>query len=553
MRSVLLGALSRRAGASLLKICLLCGWFPWLGGTCGPTAWGQPVSPFDEAPQLSTLQLNVIEGPVRARLQSVQTLLEQHDWEAAIDSMRALGDESGGQLVGLNSPDARFQRFVPLSDRLHNMLCSLPEDQSMALTVYRQRVDLLARTWYERGVQQHDRQLLTRLVRELFSSSWGDNAALALGDLALERGEPDLARSYWRRLHRSLNAEAAAEHPRRCHLHGVDHSRGGGVAPGRLGGTTRLPRLGDSPAGGRARMLLATLLEGTWARAADQYQKFCSAHPQAEGPLGGRHVLYVEALGELLQQARQWPIPPTSPDWLTFAGNPRRNGVAGPVVDVSLEPAWKIPLDPPGTFQGAAVRRGGVPEVRVAETDQQLCSCHPVVVGSRVLVASQNRLRCFELDSGRPVAWASNDAGQIYPSRALALPSLRQARGAVCTCRVSRSPPRDRTSTVCCRPRLLRGLRRTRTICQETGWLALICSHRASCCLRRWHLPILTGSLPVHRWWRGPTCTYAFGKTRRYLPFMSPVCAGENGAGCSDLDMVIRWPPRPTEDRPRTC
>ena len=495
----------------------------------------------------------MIEGPVRARLQSVQTLLEQHDWEAAIDSLRALGDESGGQLVGLDPPDARFQRFVPLSERLHSMLCSLPEDQSMALTVYRQRVDLLARTWYERGVQQHDRQLLTRLVRELFSSSWGDNAVLALGDLALERGEPDLARSYWRRLHRSLNAEAAAE-IRAVATSTASTSVGEGESlPGDSAGPPVYPDSEIPLPEVRARMLLATLLEGTWARAADQYQKFCSAHPQAEGPLGGRHVLYVEALGELLQQARQWPIPPTSPDWLTFAGNPRRNGVAGPVVDVSLEPAWKIPLDPPGTFQGAAVRRWGVPEVRVAETDQQLCSCHPVVIGSRVLVASQNRLRCFELASGRPVSWASNEAGQIYPSRALSPAELAAsvwrglhvprftltAEGSHVYCLLSAAAVEGFEASTDDLP----GNRLVGVDLQSQGQLLFAPVAPPD---RHWFFagaPLVEAADVYVCLWENAA-----------VPAIHVACLrGENGAGCSDSDMVIRWPPRPTAGRHRTC
>ena len=45
------------------------------------------------------------------------------------------------------------------------------------------------------------------VAREFFPSRWGDNAALALGDLALERGNYEMACSYWRRLHPQLATE----------------------------------------------------------------------------------------------------------------------------------------------------------------------------------------------------------------------------------------------------------------------------------------------------------------------------------------------------------
>ncbi len=140
----------------------------------------------------------------------MRVLLQQHEWEAAVDSLRNLADKSGGQLISVSPPSEPFERFVPLIELLQEILCTLPEDQTAALTVYRQRVDDLAQTWYEQGLRQHDEQLLVRLVREFFPSTWGDNAALCLGDFALERGDCELARSYWRSLHPQLAAEAGA-------------------------------------------------------------------------------------------------------------------------------------------------------------------------------------------------------------------------------------------------------------------------------------------------------------------------------------------------------
>ena len=104
-------------------------------------------------------------------------------------------------------------------------------------------------------------------------------------------------------------------------------------------------------------MILASLLSGSVAPAANHSEQFRAAHPQAQGFLAGRRVLLADALGELLQQARAWPTPALEVDWPTFAGNARRDAVATAIQDVSLTPAWKRPLDPPGDYQAPPVRR----------------------------------------------------------------------------------------------------------------------------------------------------------------------------------------------------
>lgn len=165
--------------------------------------YGQVVETRDAA-SLSPLRLDEIDGPTRARLQRVRRLLDQQDWEPAMEELRRLCDEHGDQLVSVNSADASFSHFVPLVAHLHRILCTLSDGQPVALAEYRRRVDGIARRWYEQGLRDLDERQLNRLVRELFPSSWTDNALLALGDLALERGDYERARVCWRRLHRDL-------------------------------------------------------------------------------------------------------------------------------------------------------------------------------------------------------------------------------------------------------------------------------------------------------------------------------------------------------------
>ena len=192
---------------SVHAVSILGRWACALAAIAASGAAAQIADPLDIKPQLAPLQLEQIDGPTRAQLQATQLLLQQHDFDAAVDSLRNLSDRAGGQLISVGAVSGPYERFVPLIDYLHGVLCSLPEDQTAALTAYRQRVDDAARTMYEQGLQEHDETLLARVVREFFASRWGDNAALALGDLALERGDYEMACSYWRRLHPQLAAE----------------------------------------------------------------------------------------------------------------------------------------------------------------------------------------------------------------------------------------------------------------------------------------------------------------------------------------------------------
>ena len=82
-------------------------------------------------------------------------------------------------------------RCVNLADYCQAQIASLP---TPALQLYQQRVDPLAQKWYEEGIAQRDLGRLTAIVSQMFCSSWGDEALLALGDLAFGAGQHDAAR-----------------------------------------------------------------------------------------------------------------------------------------------------------------------------------------------------------------------------------------------------------------------------------------------------------------------------------------------------------------------
>ena len=145
-------------------------------------------------------------------------------------------------------------------------------------------------------------------MHKFFPSRWGDDAALtALGDLALERGDYEMACSYWRRLHPQLAAEFHAS------LGDVEVPRADVQASSAATRPERFPIVYPDAEISlpelRPRMILASLLSGSVKPAANQTEQFRAAHPQAQGFLAGRRVVLADALGELLQQARAWPTP----------------------------------------------------------------------------------------------------------------------------------------------------------------------------------------------------------------------------------------------------
>ncbi len=199
----------------------------------------------------------------------------------------------------------------------------------------------------------------------MFCSSWGDDALLALGEMALEQGQYGAARGYWERIlefppetilssrfkaARQLDGITAAEFQRIDHWYKLDGSpdppvyrlrhdelmsdedalslvrfwKDAGQAPAALAyPATSLP-LADV----RARLVLASILEGSLERAAGELDAFTARHADAEGVLAGRKVKYAAALAEMLASAGAWPTEPPSSDWPTFAGSPAQQDPA---------------------------------------------------------------------------------------------------------------------------------------------------------------------------------------------------------------------------------
>jgi outer membrane protein assembly factor BamB len=275
-------------------------------------------------------------------------------------------ENSEGKLLGVTE-----NRFVGVREYCQMQLASLPPE---ALKLYRSRVDPVARKWYEDGVANHDPRLLRKVVEQAFAGSWGDKALLTLGDMALESGDYTTARWHWERI---------IPHP---------------PPAGQPSTWSGYPDSDIDLAAVRARLVLASILEDSPAKAREELDQFTRLHGEARGRLGGLEVNYTEALGTLLSESASWPAAPQNFDWPTFAGSPARNALAPQKSDVGGV-AWRVPLPDVST------------QLPLGATHLPL-SYHPAIVGDLVLMNTAREILALRLRTGKP-AWGRT-SGAIF-------------------------------------------------------------------------------------------------------------------------------------------
>jgi len=404
-----------------------------------------------------SVSLDEVDSSVRTSLERVNAYLADGQWDEAVESIRRLM-ESGGKMIAI-SPN----RFVSLADYCQVRLAGLPIE---GLTLYRERVDASAQALYDDAIARRDPSRLGQLVDTMLSSSVGDDALFALGEIELERGHYSAARSAWEGLIELPPGRVPAPFYEAARQQGglLPHVtaaldkwyvlndlakepyyelRGKGLMPDNESRTliefwrqTRLPqsRLSypatDLPlADIRVRLIFTSIMEGSIARARDELAAFGQQHPGARGQLAGREVDYREALEAMLAAAADWPQLAPSADWPTFAGNAARNGASPRNLDLGSQ-AWKpITLGEPLSADASNSRAFSLR--RIGEDSQRLLSYHPLVVGDLVLINNYSQVFAFDRHSGSP-AWpgdAARPLGEIYADENARLATGRSGRG----------------------------------------------------------------------------------------------------------------------------
>jgi outer membrane protein assembly factor BamB len=341
-------------------------------------------------------------------LARVSALAANENWDEAVETLRSVAQSHGTRLVEIEP-----RHYVNVRDFCHLRLLKLP---AAARDLYRQRVDAVADQWYAQGIQQRDEDQLRRVVDELFCSSRGDDALLALGDLALERGHYSTARWYWERISPRLRLPDGR--PVWYAFAGLDFQEHWDALRPQLEQSDAEPVWLAYPdtdvdlAGVRARLALVSILEGTLPRAELELRVLKQLHGEAAGHLAGGEGNYCETLSALLETARNWPDRRNTGDWPTFAGSPIRSRNLPGAVDLPRQPTWQFRYADmmPGFPQQKPTER--YPD-RHRGADRDL-GFHPVVVGDLVLVNSSDRVFAYDIRTGEP-AFGSGATGQIYP------------------------------------------------------------------------------------------------------------------------------------------
>jgi len=230
------------------------------------------------------IQVDEADSATRTHLERVKAFIANQQWDEAVEVLGQIPETHGGKVLAVEP-----SRFISVREYCHLQLASLPAE---ALKLYRSRVDAQAHRWYEEGLGRGDAARLRDVVEQFFCSSWGDDALLALGDLALEAGNAGDAHGYWAKI---LPPDYWAR-----------------VAPPIVqtnGSPDWLlyPDTDIDQAAVRARLLLSNVLDGDLEIARQELEVFRRECGAAEGKMGGQQVNYAEFLGELLMESRRWP------------------------------------------------------------------------------------------------------------------------------------------------------------------------------------------------------------------------------------------------------
>lgn len=381
-----------------------------------PTIFGQPGILIFGGPlpqvELTEPRIEVVSGPLAARLEQARALTTAKNWDEAVDIYRELAADSTDRVVAIDGG-----RYVSLGSYCQMQLAKMPPD---GLAAYRRRVDSVAERLYREGLAARDEQKLRRVATDFFCSGWGDDALLTLGEIALDRADYAAARREWQQLNpliRDPNGRSLWQA-----LHGIDLKTNWDEIDRRWRERAEPPTWLAYPdsqydlAQIRVWLILVSIRAGEFDRAAFELEVFRHWHPHAEGRLGGQHVVFVAALEKLLVSAHDWkPLPPLT-DWPTFGGSQSRDAISAPL-GPKLMPLWDhtVELVPP-PFPRRLVRtaRSNVSEEIAREAGRPL-SCFPVVHGEQVLFADGSGIHAVELATGKPAISAD---GMIYGNEA---------------------------------------------------------------------------------------------------------------------------------------
>lgn len=323
-----------------------------------------------------SVSLNV-NNAVLKKMGSVREYLASQQWKNAVDILMQISDEYGDSLYP-ESPG----RYLRVSEYCQNLLSGFPRE---AIDIYRNRVDLRAKRWFEQAISESSEQPLLNIVEQALMSSYGDDALYRLGELSWEQGALARSRFYWRKLIPVTSAKERGSDPGVFLYPDTD---------------LPIPEI-------MARLVLVSFFEGDFKRAQFELSVFEERYPQASGRLAGKQGNLVTILSSIVADRELVSLPTTVSDMKTFAGHQTRNYRAAKRVDVgAVEWSFLIPMALNQEFTRKPAFRRSVPP-----------GIFPVVYGEHVFFNDSARIYALNWKTGLPAWSVDNEASPvIYPS-----------------------------------------------------------------------------------------------------------------------------------------
>lgn len=345
------------------------------------------------------------EKRVRDELDAAARLAADKRWDDAVRRYQQIITESGDLFVSVPGDAARA---LPARWLVHQQIAALPPE---GRRIFRAGSEESARKWLQLGSANRDIRMLEQVVAEAFCTQVAEQALHLLGDLALERGEFDLAEHYWRML---------ARYPSE-----TDNKNGK-----RDGYELIHPDPEGDGALARAKLILGLLFRGEKERARNELDSFRKLHPSAPGHIAGRTGKLADILAGLIDAKEKWTPAAhqaAGGKWTTFGGDAARN-LRIPAEDTPYwpdAPTWRVPL--PGD-PGTKPFKDADPPLGTGAAARGL-AFHPVVVPGYVLVADAARVFAYHLVTGKLAAeFDYRKIAKVPESADLRVPSRTDAR-----------------------------------------------------------------------------------------------------------------------------
>lgn len=426
---------------------------------CVSSAHAQFAQPI----QLSAdVTIDQVDPATLSSLERADRFFAENEASDGLDALRRAIDSEGEKLLPARKTDVEkhFRVFRPLRFEGQRRLCDLAKQSPAALALYRSQTNAVVKRLVAQATAQHDERLLERAVQNHFAAVSGDNAALLAGDAALRRGDILTARSMWQRLHPGLVVgEAAAKdigvRPGIAWYYAV---RGKDVDS--IWETIR-PHIETTDVSGafpdsdipiaevRARLVLASLIEGNSKRATWELALFRKLHSDVQGKLAGRSGELTTLLEQFGEQSKAWTSKPQTQEWQTLAGNPARNQVGVPLLEVSEKAAWQVDL--PRLVGDKDICGAG--RFRVAEDHRGLLSYFPIAVNDLVIDCDGRSIKAHQAFGGE-LAWEvllrPEGTPETITNAQVGVPryTLTHAEGMIAVTLPSASVPQRRAATV---------------------------------------------------------------------------------------------------------